>query len=120
MDYDRQEYPEETINDAEEYRPPRRKKKKPTLKKYIRALGRYLASLPPKALVFTGGIGEHAAPVREKIVARADWLGLELDPAANASHRTRITTADSDVPAYVIPTNEELMIARQTRALLGA
>ncbi len=86
-----------------------------------RELGSLAAALGGlDALVFTGGIGEHAAPVREKIVAQADWLGLELDPAANASHRTRITTADSDVPAYVIPTNEELMIARHTRALLGA
>ncbi len=86
-----------------------------------RELGSLAAALGGlDALVFTGGIGEHAVPVREKIVAASEWLGLELDPAANAANRQRITTADSDVPAYVIPTNEELMIARQTRALLGA
>jgi acetate kinase len=72
------------------------------------------------ALVFTGGIGEHAAPIREQIVHGAEWLGIELDPGANAAHRRCITTPDSDVPAYVIPTNEELMIARHTRAVVGA
>jgi acetate kinase len=71
------------------------------------------------ALVFTGGIGEHAAPIREKIVRGAAWLGLELDAAANTSHATRITTPASGIPAYVIPTNEELMIARQARAAVG-
>jgi acetate kinase len=71
------------------------------------------------ALVFTGGIGEHAAPVRAKIVDGAAWLGLELDAEANARHATCITTADSDVPAYVVPTNEELMIARHVRRVTG-
>jgi acetate kinase len=70
--------------------------------------------------VFTGGIGENAAPIRVRIMRGAEWLGLELDPAANAAHRTCITTPDSDIPAYVIPTNEELMIARDTRAVVGA
>jgi acetate kinase len=71
------------------------------------------------ALVFTGGIGEHAAPVRAAIVDGAAWLGLELDAEANARHATCITTADSDVPAYVVPTNEELMIARHVRRVTG-
>jgi acetate kinase len=48
-----------------------------------------------------------------------EWLGLELDAKANAAHHTSITTPDSDVPAYVIPTDEELMIARQARAVVG-
>jgi acetate kinase len=69
--------------------------------------------------VFTGGIGEHAASVRARIVDGGAWLGLELDPAANARHARRITTPDSDVPAYVVPTNEELVIARRTRALVA-
>ena len=69
--------------------------------------------------MFTGGIGEHAAPVRERILRGCEWLGLEIDAAANAAHRTCITTPDSDIPAYVIPTDEELMIARQTRAVVG-
>jgi acetate kinase len=86
-----------------------------------RELGSLAAALGGlDALVFTGGIGEYAGPVRQKIVAAAEWLGLELDPGANAANRQRITTADSDVPAYVIPTNEELMIARHARALLAA
>jgi acetate kinase len=86
-----------------------------------RELGSLVAALGGlDALVFTGGIGEHAASIREGIMRGAEWLGLELDPAANAAHRTCITTPDSDVPAYVIPTNEELMIARDTRAVVGA
>jgi acetate kinase len=86
-----------------------------------RELGSLAAALGGlDALVFTGGIGEHAAPIRERIVRGAEWLGLELAPEANAAHRACITTPDSDVPAYVIPTNEELMIARATRAVVGA
>jgi acetate kinase len=86
-----------------------------------RELGSLAAALGGlDAVVFTGGIGEHAAPVREKILRGAEWLGLEIDPRANAGHRSCITTPDSDVPAYVIPTNEELMIARHARAVVGA
>jgi len=85
--------------------------------------GRELGSLAAAlggldALVFTGGIGENAASVRARIVDGGAWLGLELDPAANARHVPRITTPDSDVHAYVVPTNEELMIARHTLALV--
>ncbi len=87
--------------------------------------GRELGSLAAAlggldALVFTGGIGEHAAAVRAKIVEAAAWLGLELDAAANARHAPRISTSDSDAHAYVIATHEELMIARHVRALIGA
>jgi acetate kinase len=71
------------------------------------------------ALVFTGGIGEHAAPVRAQVVQAAAWLGLTLDPAANAAHARRITTAQSVVPAFVVPTDEALMIARHTRTLVA-
>ena len=71
------------------------------------------------ALVFTGGIGEHAAAVRAAIVQASAWLGLELDDAANEDSRTRITTPASRVPAYVLPTNEELVIARHTARLIG-
>ena len=86
--------------------------------------GRELGSLAAAlggidALVFTAGIGENAAPVREAIVRNAEWLGFDLDLAANAVHATRITMSDSEVPAYIIPTNEELMIARHVRTLLG-
>jgi acetate kinase len=71
------------------------------------------------ALVFTGGIGEHAVPIRERVVQGAAWLGITLDPAANSADGPRISAATSRVPAYVIPTNEELMIARHTRRLLA-
>lgn len=71
------------------------------------------------ALVFTGGIGEHAAPVREKVAAMAAWMGVKIDPAANAKHAHRIDTADSRVAVAVVPTNEERMIARYTAETLG-
>lgn len=87
-------------------------------------IGRELGSLAAAlggldAIVFTAGIGERAAPVREKICRAAAWLGVELDEAANAAHGPRISTAASRTRAWVIPTNEELMIARQTRGLLA-
>jgi acetate kinase len=86
-----------------------------------RELGSLAAALGGlDALVFTGGIGEHAAPIRARVVAAAAWLGLELDPAANAAGGPRLTTRASRTAAWAIPTNEELMIARHTRALLGA
>ena len=71
-------------------------------------------------LVFTAGIGENAAPVRARIAARCAWLGLDLDAAANAAHGPRISTAGSAIACWVVPTDEERMIARHTRALLGA
>ena len=70
------------------------------------------------ALVFTGGIGEHAAPVRAAIVKASAWLGLELDEAANNAGQMRITTRASHIPVYVIPTNEELVIAQHTARLI--
>jgi acetate kinase len=83
-----------------------------------RELGSLVAALGGlDALVFTGGIGEHAAPVRARVVHAAGWLGLELDEAANGDRAVRITTESSRVPAYVVPTDEELMIARHVRAL---
>ena len=71
-------------------------------------------------LVFTAGIGENAAPVRERIGAEAAWLGLRFDRAANAAGGPRLSTPDSAVSAWVIPTDEERMIALHTRACLGA
>lgn len=70
------------------------------------------------ALVFTAGIGEHSSPVREKVCALAAWLGIELDAKANAVHAELVSTASSRVPVYVIPTNEEMMIAKHTRAVV--
>jgi acetate kinase len=71
------------------------------------------------ALVFTAGIGEHSATIRRRIAEASAWLGLALDDAANDRHGPRISQAGSRVSAWVIPTNEELMIARHTGALLG-
>jgi len=70
------------------------------------------------ALVFTAGIGEHASPVRSRVVQALGWLGLRPDEAANARHATVISTADSAVTALVVPTDEEAMLARHTWDLL--
>ena len=69
-------------------------------------------------IVFTAGVGENAAPIRAAICNSCAWLGVELDEAANEAHRTRITTENSRVGAYVIKTDENLMIARHASALL--
>jgi acetate kinase len=66
------------------------------------------------ALVFTGGMGERAAPVRGKVCAALAWLGLALDPEANARNATVISRPASAVTALVLPTNEEWVIARHT------
>lgn len=91
---------------------------------FIYRIGRELGSLAAAlggldAVVFTGGIGEHAAMIRERACRNAAWLGLELDTLANQKGDSRISTETSYVSAWVIPTNEELMIARHTRSLLG-
>jgi acetate kinase len=69
--------------------------------------------------VFTAGIGEHSAEIRRRICEASAWLGVTLNPAANVAHETKISAADSRVSAWMIPTNEELMIARHMGALLG-
>jgi acetate kinase len=71
------------------------------------------------ALVFTAGIGENSAEIRQRICESSAWLGIELDQAANAERRQKISTSSSKVSVWVIPTNEELMIARHTGSLLG-
>jgi len=70
-------------------------------------------------LVFTAGIGENAPEIRRRICEAAAWLGVEIDADANARRETRISTPGSRVSAWVIPTNEELMIARHTAVVLG-
>jgi acetate kinase len=70
------------------------------------------------AIVFTAGIGENSALIRRMVCRRAAWLGVRLDEAANAAGRVIISEADSSVQVYVVPTDEELMIARQTLALV--
>jgi acetate kinase len=86
---------------------------------FVYRIGRELGSLAAAlggldVLVFTGGIGEHAASVRARVCADARWLGARLDPAANLAGGPRISTPDSAVSLWVIPTDEELMIARHT------
>src|SRR6202045_3666796 len=71
-------------------------------------------------VVFTAGVGENASPVRGAICRACAWLGLELDDAANRKHKLRISTPDSRVAAYVIKTDENLMIARHARGLVGS
>ena len=91
---------------------------------FVYRIGRELGSLAGAlggldAIVFTGGIGEHAVAIRERVCHAAAWLGVELDSTANAAGDSRISTAASRITAWVIPTNEELMIARHTRRLLN-
>jgi acetate kinase len=71
------------------------------------------------AFVFTAGIGENSASMRARIADKLAWLGAALDPAANAAGETLISRRDSGVGLYLIPTDEELMIARHTLALLS-
>ena len=85
--------------------------------KHIGALAAVLGGVD--ALVFTAGIGERSAEIRRRICEASAWLGLTLDDSANAAHGPRISTSASRVSAWVVPTNEELMIARHTGALLG-
>jgi len=70
-------------------------------------------------LVFTAGIGENSAAIRERICEASSWLGIELDREANAQNGPRISLRSSRVSAWVVRTNEELMIARHTASLLG-
>jgi acetate kinase len=72
------------------------------------------------AFVFTAGIGEKSASMRARIAERLAWLGVELDEAANKSAGPLISKPSSRIPVYVVPTDEELMIARHTLALLSA
>ncbi len=84
-----------------------------------RELGSLAAALGGlDALVFTGGIGEHAAAIREQVCKDAAWLGLVLNPDANALGGPCITNAESKVSAWVIPTDEDLMIAEHTERLI--
>jgi len=90
---------------------------------YVYRIGRELGSLAAAlggldAVVFTAGIGENSALLRERVCRDARWLGIELDPAANAAGGPRVSTGASSVSVWVIPTNEEVMIARHTLAIL--
>ena len=92
---------------------------------FIYRIGREVGSLAAAlvgldGIVFTGGIGENSRSLRDHVCRNAAWLGVTLDAEANAEGGPCISTAHSRVAAWVIPTNEELMIARHTREVLGA
>jgi acetate kinase len=90
---------------------------------FIYRIGRELGSLTAAlggldALIFTGGIGEHAVPIRARICRDAAWLGISLDEEANQRGSPCISQAGGAVSAWVIPTNEEWIIARHTCAII--
>ena len=85
--------------------------------KYAGAYAAVLGGLD--AFVFTAGIGEHSAPVRAALCRKLAWFGVKLDEQANASNGPRISAEDSAVSVWVTPTNEELMIAQYTLALVA-
>lgn len=98
---------------------------------YVYRIGQELGALAAAlggldAIVFTAGVGENAAPIRARVVAEAAWLGARLDASANAAAvggdhgaATRLNAPDSAVSLWVVPTNEEWMIARHAAALIG-
>jgi acetate kinase len=86
--------------------------------KYVGAYTGVMGGLD--AFVFTAGIGENSAPVRAALCAKLAWLGVKLDEKANAGNGPRLSTPDSAVSVWVIPTDEELMIAQHTQALVSA
>jgi acetate kinase len=92
---------------------------------FVYRIGRELGSLAAAlggldGLVFTAGIGEHAPEIRARVCRDAQWLGVDLDGAANTHGGPRISAARSRVSAWVIPTDENLMVARHTRNVLSA
>jgi acetate kinase len=92
---------------------------------FVYRIGREIASLAGAlggldALILTAGVGENSPEMRARICARAGWLGVRLDEAANRAGGPRISTPDSRVGVWVIPTDEERMIAEHTLALVGA
>src|SRR5271165_4474121 len=92
---------------------------------FCNRVARHIASLAATlggldGIVFTAGVGENAAPVRSAICQACAWLGLDLDEAANQEQKERISMPNGRVAAYVIKTDENLMIARHARALVGS
>jgi acetate kinase len=85
--------------------------------KHMGALAAVLGGID--ALVFTAGVGEHADVIRERVCQRSEWLGIHLDPEANRRNGPRISAVDSPVSVWVIPTDEEQMIALHTARLLA-
>ena len=71
------------------------------------------------AIVFTAGIGENSPPIRKKILEGAEFLGVKIDEAKNERNEVIFSTSDSKVAALVVPTNEELVIAKDTYGLIN-
>lgn len=95
------------------------------LEVFVHRVARHIGSLAAAlggmdGLVFTAGVGENSPRIRAAICNACAWLGLDLDPEANESRRGLISQRESQVSAYVIPTDENLMIARHSRAVIGA
>jgi acetate kinase len=91
---------------------------------FCNRVSRHIASLAATlggldGIVFTAGVGENAPPVRSQICLACNWLGVELDEAANQSSKERISVPHSRVAAFVIKTDENLMIARHARAVVA-
>jgi acetate kinase len=91
---------------------------------FVYRIGRELGSMVAAlggidALVFTAGIGEHGAEIRRRVCEDAAWLGVDPDQGANAAGRAMITRAGSRTSAWVIPTDEDLMIALHAWTLLN-
>jgi acetate kinase len=70
------------------------------------------------AFVFTAGIGENSVSIRARVAERLGWLGVAIDAVENARHARLISRPDSRIPVFVVPTDEELMIAQHTLSLL--
>ena len=92
---------------------------------FVYRIGRELGSLVAAlggldALVFTAGIGEHAIPIRARVCQDAQWLGIRLNAEANSAGGPKISADDSAVSVWVIPTDEDLMIARHTHHIIRA
>lgn len=84
-------------------------------------IGAYTTDLEGlETLVFTAGVGEHSAPVRSRVCANLGYLGVEIDEDKNLANDFEISTPNSRVKVLVIPTDEELIIARDTLKIVGA
>lgn len=95
---------------------------KTALKVYVASLLKHIAAMASvlqglDAIVFSGGVGENSVFIRQSVLTQMEWLGCDIDHRANQQGEACITTSDSSVKAYVIPTNEELIIATQTQQL---
>ncbi len=91
---------------------------------YVHQIQHYIAAYTADlggldTLVFTAGVGEHSAPIRERVCVALAYLGVKLDQQANQKNEIDISAADSRVKVLVIPTDEELIIARETQKIVG-